>query len=314
LKVALLDRTHPLLAERLAAAGHVCVALHEHGAEELKKELHDVEGVIVRSRRLTGDLLQHAPVLRFIGRLGSGVENIDRSYCTEKDIKLYSSPEGNRDGVGETAVMLLLMLLKHAARANGQVHRGLWSREENRGTDLEGKTVGIIGFGHMGSAFAQRLQGFGTRILAYDKYVKDYAPPHVQETTLEQLQDESDAVSLHLPLTGETRHYINAGFVQRMKKPFWLINTARGPVVDTRAVLDGLDDGKILGAGLDVLEFERPDLSGLDPAQDPGTLSRLLADDRVVLTPHIAGVTHDGARKMAEVLADKILKDFPHGR
>lgn len=313
MKVALLDKTHPLLAEKLSAAGHECVALFAHEGEELRKELRHVQGIVVRSRALTSDLLDGSTALRFVGRLGAGLESIDRDHCRRKGIALYSSPEGNRDGVGETAIMLLLMLLKHAARANDQVHRGLWLREENRGSDLEGMTVGIIGFGHMGSAFAQRLQGFGTRILAHDKYLKNYAPAYVDEVRLEQLQDESDAISLHLPLTTETRHYVNGAFIRRVKKPFRLINTARGPIVDTKAVLDGLDSARIIGAGLDVLEFERPDLSGLDPGQDPETLSRLLAHDRVVLTPHIAGVTHDGARKMAEVLANKILKDHPHG-
>ena len=311
--IAFVDSAHPLLAERLVAAGHSCTALHQLDGTALFSALNAVEGIIVRSRVLNAQLLAAAPKLSFIGRLGSGTENIDRVHCAQRGIAIHTSPEGNRDGVAETAVMLLLMLLKNAARANEQVHRGLWLREENRGTDLEGMTVGIIGFGHMGSAIAQRLQGFGVKVLAHDKYLRNYAPQPVIETTLVRIQDECDAISLHLPLTEETHHFVNAAFFARMRKPFHLINTARGGIVHTAALLDAIDAGKVLGAGLDVLEFERPDLSGLDPIQDPHSLARLLAHDRVVLTPHIAGVTHEGKRKMAAVLADKILRDFPTG-
>ncbi|MBK8615003.1 MAG: hypothetical protein IPN85_16435 [Flavobacteriales bacterium] len=203
--------------------------------------------------------------------------------------------------------MLLLMLLKHAARANEQVHRGLWLREENRGSDLFGKTVGIIGYGHMGAAFAEKLSGFGVRVLAHDKYKQGFGSDRVKEVPLEELQRASDVVSLHLPLNAETQHYANASFLAGFAKPIHLLNTSRGPVVHTAALLDALDKGAVIGAGLDVLEFERPDLSGLDPTIDPHTLKRLFAHDRVVLTPHIAGVTHEGKRKMAEVLATKIL-------
>lgn len=312
MRIAFIDKVDPLLAERLMAAGHVCVALHGLTDEQLTHDLPSIQGIVVRSRELPAKVLDRATQLRFIGRVGSGMENIDRGHCEARGILLFNSPEGNRDGVAETALMLLLMLLKHAARANEQVHNGLWLREENRGSDLEGMTVGIIGFGHMGSAFAQRLQGFGARILAYDKYLSDCAPSFVQEATLERLQDESDVISLHLPLTAETRYFVDAPFIARMQKPFRLINTARGGIVHTAALLDGLDGGKVRGAGLDVLEFERSDLEGLDPSSDPHTLKRLLAHERVVLTPHIAGVTHEGKRKMAEVLAAKILNAFPN--
>lgn len=311
MRIAFIDKVHPLLAERLERAGHECVSLHDHGDAELVRELPAVQGIVVRSRVLGAGLLGHAKELRFIGRVGSGTENIDRAHCDAHGVELFNSPEGNRDGVGETTLLLILMLLKNAAKANEQVHKGLWLREENRGHDLEGRTVGIIGFGHMGSAFAQRLQGFGVRVLAYDKYLRQYAPPHVTETDLDTVQDHSDVISVHLPLTAGTHHFIDASFIERMRRPFHLINTARGAVVHTKALLDGLDTGKVLGAGLDVLEFERPDLDGLDPGSDPHTLKRLFAHSRVVLTPHIAGVTHEGKRKMAEVLAGKILNAFP---
>ncbi|MCC7501580.1 MAG: hypothetical protein IT229_03570 [Flavobacteriales bacterium] len=298
---------HPLLAERLMAAGHSCIDLHTASDAELGQELTDVEGLVVRSRQLGASVLSHAHQLRFVGRVGAGLENIDTAWCKAKGITVYNSPEGHRDGVGELCVMLLLMLLKHAARANEQVHRGLWLREENRGSDLHGKTVGILGYGHMGAAFAEKLSGFGVRVLAHDKYKQDFGNDHVKKVSLEELQLACDVVSLHLPLNAETQHYANAPFLAGFSKPIHLLNTSRGPVVHTAALLDALDKGTVIGAGLDVLEFERPDLSGLDPTMDPHTLKRLLAHDRVVLTPHIAGVTHEGKRKMAEVLATKIL-------
>lgn len=307
MRIAFVDSAHPLLVEKLTMAGHDCSALHQVDDHHLAQALVGYQGIVVRSRTLNADLLRHVPGLKFIGRLGSGLENIDRDFCKQAGIAVFNSPEGNRDGVAETAAMLLLMLLKHAARGNEQAHRGLWLREENRGTDLEGKTVGIIGFGHMGSAFAQRLRGFDVRVLAHDKYLRNFASAAVEECALEQLQDECDAISLHLPLTTETKHFVDAAFIARMRKPFWLINTARGGIVHTSALLDGLDAGKVIGAGLDVLEFEQSDLSGLDLGRDPHTLKRLLAHERVVITPHIAGVTHEGKRKMAEVLAHKII-------
>lgn len=305
--IAFIDSVHPLLAEQLTAAGHSCIDLHTASDADLVQQLSDVEGIVVRSRHLGGSVLSHAPRLRFVGRVGAGLENIDTAWCKAKGITVYNSPEGNRDGVGELGVMLLLMLLKHAARANEQVHRGLWLREENRGIDLHGKTVGIIGYGHMGAAFAEKLSGFGVRVLAYDKYKKGFGSDHLKEASLEELQRACDVVSLHLPLNAETQHYANASFLAGFARPIHLLNTSRGAVVHTAALLDALDKGTVIGAGLDVLEFERPDLSGLDPTMDPHTLKRLLAHDRVVLTPHIAGVTHEGKRKMAEVLASKIL-------
>ncbi len=310
MKIALLDHVHPVLREQLSAAGHVCVEGHYDRLDAL----HDCEGLVVRSGRVDAHLLAFMPRLRFIARAGSGRENIDAAACATRGIRVFSSPEGNRDGVGETTLLLLLMLLKKALPATAATRRGEWPREANRGFELHSRMVGIIGYGHMGSAFAERLQGFGVRILAYDKYKKGYAPAFVEEAHLEHLQDTCDVISLHLPLNAETRHMMDASFIARMAHPFWLINTARGALVDTVALAEGIASEKVLGAGMDVLEQERPDLSGLDPDPGTGVLERLLRSDRVVVTPHIAGVTHEGARKMAEVLATKILHDHPHAR
>jgi D-3-phosphoglycerate dehydrogenase len=312
MRIAFIDSVHPVLAERLTAAGHETTALHHLDDDALGQALADQQGIVVRSRRLSGDLLQHAPVLRFVARVGSGLESIDQAHCRARGILVLNSPEGNRDGVGELCVAQLLALLKHTHRANAQVRRGLWLREENRGTDLHGRTVGIIGFGHMGSAFAEKLTGFGVRILAHDKYRTDLNERGVEACTLDELLAAADVVSLHLPLNPETHHYANADFFARFQRPVWFLNSARGPLVDTAALLDALDRGTVIGAALDVLEFERADLSGLDPSMAPRTLERLLADERVLLTPHIAGVTHEGKLKMATVLADKILDAIAH--
>ncbi|MEZ4757281.1 MAG: NAD(P)-dependent oxidoreductase [Flavobacteriales bacterium] len=310
LHVALVDSVHPLLAERLAQAGHRVTALDHLDDNALADELVSVQGIIVRSRELPADLLRHAASLSFIARVGSGLENIDRSYCEAVGIRVLNSPEGNRDGVGEWCVGHLLMLLKHSHRANAQVHAGLWEREGNRGSDLFGRTVGIIGYGQMGSAFAEKLGGFGVRILAHDKYRSDL-PSMVEAASLRRVQEECEVISLHLPLTDETRHFADAAFFAGLTRPVWFLNSSRGGVVHTAALLDAIDAGRITAAALDVLEYERADLSSLDPTIDPATQRRLLSHDRVILTPHIAGVTHEGKVKMAQVLADKILAAFP---
>lgn len=311
MRIAFIDTVHPVLAERLTAAGHEVELLHRTADDALAQALAGTEGIIVRSRELRSELLRHVVSLRFIGRVGSGLENIDRDWCTAHGVQVFNSPEGNRDGVGELCVAQTLALLKHLHRANAQVHQGLWLREENRGGDLHGRTVGIIGFGHMGSAFAEKLQGFGVRILAHDKYKTGFGGNGVQVATLEDVLAESEVISLHLPLNAETRHYADAAFFGRLSRPIWFLNSSRGPVVDTAALLDALDEGQVIGAALDVLEFERHDLSGLDPAVEPATQRRLLAHERVLLSPHIAGVTHEGKYKMAAVLAAKILAAFP---
>ena len=313
MRIAILEKVHPVLAEKLVAAGHDVEALYMASEQELSKVLGDVQCVVVRSRKLDADLLGKAGALRFVARAGSGLENIDVAFCRKQGIRVFNSPEGNRDGVGETCVMLLLGLMKALVRANGQVHAGLWLREENRGTDLRGKSVGIIGYGQMGSAFAEKLRGFGVRILAYDKYRSGFERAGIKEASLEQVLRSSDVISLHLPLNSETHHYVDRDFFLRLGKPVWFLNTSRGAVVHTAALLDAIDHGRVIAAGLDVLEFEREDLSGIDPTQEPATQQRLFGHPRVLLTPHVAGVTHEGHQGMARILAQKILDAFPNG-
>jgi D-3-phosphoglycerate dehydrogenase / 2-oxoglutarate reductase len=314
-KVLFIDSVHPVLSERLAMAGHTCEQVSELDGEALWEQLHDAEGIVIRGRvMLDAHALGRAPRLRFIARAGAGLENIDQGECARRNIRLYNSPEGNRDAVGEHAIGMLLALMNHLPRADREVRGGKWRRKENTGHELNGCTVGIIGFGRMGSALAEKLLGFGVKILAHDKYLKDYAPDHAQETSLDDLLEHADVISLHLPLTPETDGYADAAFFARCKKPVWFINTARGPLVDTEALLDALDNGRVRGACLDTLEYEQRSLLGLRTDAPQPVLQRLFKHDRVLLSPHIAGITHESYFKLANVLADKILTDIADGK
>lgn len=313
MRIAFLDSVHSILAERLTAAGHECTMVHDKSPTEIDNVLDVTEGIVVRSKKVNADMIDRSVNLKFIGRVGAGLENIDTALCLKKNILVLNSPEGNRDGVGESCVMLLLALMKSLIPANQAVRNGHWPREALRGSDLRGKTVGIIGFGQMGSGFAEKLRGFGVRILGYDKYKSGFSKAGIEECGLEQILRESDVISLHLPLTKETYHYANKDFFLRLGKPVWFINTSRGPVVHTNALLDAIDHHRVFAAGLDVLEFEGAELDGLDPTMDPKTQERLIAHPKVLLTPHIAGVTHEGKFNLADVLATKILNRFPNG-
>lgn len=314
MKVLFIDSVHPVLSERLTMAGHTCEDVSELDGEALQAQLHDAEGLVIRGRVvLDAKTLERAPDLRFIARAGAGMENIDQAECARRGIKLYNSPEGNRDAVGEHAIGMLLALMNHLPRADREVRGGKWRRKANTGHELNGNTVGIIGFGLMGSAFAEKLQGFAVKVLAYDKYLKDYAPDNVQEASLDDLFTHCDVISLHLPLAAETDRYADAAFFARCKKPIWFINTARGPLVDTEALLDALDNGRVRGACLDTLEFEERSLLGLRTDAPRHVLQRLFKDDRLMLSPHIAGITHESYFKLANVLADKILNDVADG-
>lgn len=312
LTIGILDPSHPALAEKLARAGHEVLDRSLMDAHQWADALPRMQALVVRSSRVDATMLGSMPALRLVGRVGSGLENIDTARCRALGIHVANSPEGNRDGVGEACVMLLLALMKALVRANAQVKAGIWAREANRGTELRGKRVGIIGYGHMGSAFADKLRGFGVSVLAHDKYRSGFDRAGVLECSLEHLMRESDVISLHLPLNASTRHYADRAFFESLAKPVWFINTSRGGVVHTSALLDALDEGRVIAAGLDVLEHERPDLAGLEHTYQPETLRRLLTHERVIITPHVAGVTHEGARRMAEVLADKLIAAATH--
>lgn len=312
MRVAFLETVHPRLEERLTAAGFRCEAAYTtQRSEILAGAWAHAEGIVIRSRFLVDrELLEHLPRLRFIARSGSGLENIDCVTAAERGISVFNSPEGNRVAVGEHAVGMLLSLLHKLHAADRSVRDGHWLREAHRGSELAGRTVGIVGLGQMGSAFAQRLQGFECRVIAYDKYRT--RPEHNQHATLVDeatLMRESDVISLHLPLTAETDHLVNAAWLQRLRRAPILINTSRGPIASTPDIATALKAGWISGAALDVLEEEGRDLLGLTNRSP--ALADLAADSRVILTPHVAGWTQESHFKLSDVLADKVLAAFP---
>lgn len=317
-RILISDRTHPVLEERLRQAGYDVSVEPDHDYRSLVAAAQGCAALVVRSKvNIDRAFIDAVPSLRCIGRVGAGMETIDTAYAESRGIRCLNSPEGNRDAVGEHTVGLLLALLDNIARADAQVRQGLWQREANRGLELGSLTVGIIGFGNMGRAFARRLGGFGCRVIYYDKYLIDPISPigpispinpisAPTRVSLEQLQAEADVVSFHVPLTDETRHYLSPAFVDAMAKPFFLLNTSRGAVVDTEALADALDSGRIRGAALDVLEYENMQSDSL--GQVPTSVRRLMQSDRTVLTPHVAGWTVESKYKLAAVLADKIIE------
>jgi len=308
MKIALLDDVHDLFRFCFEGQGWKVDLLSDSSRSALKETISEYDGIILRSRiKMDEDLLQHANSLKFIGRPGAGLENIDLDYCESKGIKVFRSPEGNRDALAEHALGMLLMLFNNLKKADSEVREGLWRREENRGHELMGKTVGIIGYGYMGEAFAQRLSGFGVKLMAYDKYKSDFGNDMVDEVSLEELKMESDVISLHVPLTEETRGMINADFLSGLSRSVYLLNTARGPVVNTADLVDALQSGKVKGSCLDVLEQESTSFEKVDQLSD--SMRELLASDKVILSPHIAGWTHEAKQKMAEFLVEKILAD-----
>lgn len=309
--VLFLDTVHPVLEQRLAAAGHACVHAYTQTGPALAPMLARAEGLVIRSRIPVDEaLLAQAPGLKFIARAGSGMENIDTAACRKRGILLFNSPEGNRTAVAEHAVGMLLALLNRLKKADLEVRSGIRLRAENRGTELEGKTIGIIGLGQMGSAFAERLRGFGCRILGYDKYRHRAEMPGVIECSFYDICREADIVSFHVPQAPDTLRYFDARFVARMAKPFYLINTARGSVVCSQTLLSGLQSGKILGACLDVLENEAPSFEALHSGSEDPVWAALSASEKVLFSPHIAGWTHESHFKLSDVLADKILGGF----
>jgi D-3-phosphoglycerate dehydrogenase len=279
--------------------------------EQFGKRLVATTGLL-RVVKITFDkeLIDKASKLKFIGRVGAGMENIDVEYAESKGIKCFNAPEGNRDAVGEHAVAMLLNLFNNLCRANMQVKNGIWKREDNRGTEIGGKTIGIIGYGNTGSAFARKICGFSAQILSYDKYKTNYEDGFTEETSLEKIFEETDILSLHVPLTEETTYMVNEQFLNKFKKNIYLINTARGKVVKTDDLARAMQNGKVLGAALDVLEYEKTSFEKLHFGDMPESMEYLIDSDSVILSPHIAGWTFESDYKLAKVLADKIVEAF----
>lgn len=307
-RVLVTDKTHPILCEKLQAAGYHCDVQADLSYNELLEVINNYDALVVRSKvEIDRNFLDNTHSLKCIGRVGAGMETIDVDYAEQKGIKCLNSPEGNRDAVGEHALGMLLTLFNNMLRANNEIRSGLWKREANRGLEIKGKTIGIIGFGNMGSSFAKRLRGFECNIISYDKYKKNYAPDYVEEVSLEELFNRADVVSFHVPLTDETHYMADAAFFNSFAKPIYLINTARGAVVKTVDLVSGMQSGKVLGVALDVIEYENMSKDGLDLETLSADFKYLLQADNAVLTPHIGGWTVESKYKLADVLADKII-------
>lgn len=307
MKILQLDSNHPLLTERLTAAGFVVEDDFQSGYDGVLSKISAYDGIILRSRiPIDAHFIQNSR-LQFIARVGAGMENIDQAVAEEKGIALINAPEGNRDAVAEHVVAMLLLLMNRLKIASAQVQQGIWLREENRSEELMGKTVGLIGYGNMGKATARRLSGFGVKVIFHD-IVEGLSDDFAQQVPLAELQQEADVLSLHIPLTPATHYLVDEKFIDRMAKPFYLVNTARGKNVDTAAVLAALKSGKIKAAALDVLEFEKSSFENLE--MQPAVVQELLGMENVLITPHIAGWSHQSKVKMAEVIAEKIIARF----
>ena len=308
MKALLLDYTHPLLEEGLIAGGLELARAFEEPLEQLTERHADAEVIIIRYRlKVTKDFLHSFPRLKVIGRLGAGLENIDVEEAARKQIVCLRVPEGNARAVAEHALGMLLGLLNHLPRVQREIKEGKWLRESNKGGELQALKVGVIGCGVMGGTFASLLDAMGVTVLAYDKYKAGYAEGGVQECSLQELYTEADVISVHLPLTAETRDYANADFFHAFKKPIHFINTARGPILNTADLVTALDSGKVLSAGLDVLEYEKSSFTSLFEGPPPPALTALLERENVLLSPHIAGWTKESFEKMGAGLAQKVL-------
>jgi D-3-phosphoglycerate dehydrogenase len=302
--ILIVDDIHPIFMEQAEVLGYHCDYQPAIKPEQAFEIISKYEGLVIRSKFLVDKkILDLAKNLRFICRAGAGMDNIDEDYANEKGIKLINAPEGNMDAVGEHAVGLLLNLMNNINNADAEIRAGVWQREANRGYELKGKTVGIIGYGFMGHSFAQKLSGFGVNVIAYDKYKTGFSDQYAREVSMEEIVKHVDIISFHIPLTAETKGLVNDEYLFHFKKPVFLINTSRGKVVQTKAVLKAIKQGKILGAGLDVLEVEKfPALA------EQEWFEELRQSDKVILTPHVAGWTFDSYRKISEVMAQKLSK------
>lgn len=295
------------MIETLRKNGFVCDEDYTSPKQEVQSKLHHYHGVVIRSRFVIDrEFIDAGKQLKVIGRAGAGMENINVSYAASKGITCVHAPEGNRVAVAEHALGMLLALMNNFRRADNEVRNATWKREANRGTELTGKTVAIIGFGNTGSAFAKVLQGFDVKILAYDKYKANFGSDSVKESNYEEIFCNADVISFHVPLSVETKGMVNEKFLSSFTKPIWLLNTSRGPIVDTTSLVSAIEQNKIIGAGLDVLEYESISFENLTADQLPEAFQKLRASDRVILSPHVAGWTHESHVKIAQTLADKI--------
>ncbi len=309
-KILHLDQNHPLLIEQLEQAGFKNNEDYTSSKEEVEKIIGNYDGIVIRSRfKVDKTFIDAAQNLKFIARVGAGLESIDIPYAEKKGIRLIAAPEGNKNAVGEHALGMLLSLFNKLNSSDSSIKSGRWEREMHRGVELDGKTVGIIGYGNMGKAFAKKLKGFNCTVFCYD--IKEgVGNKNATQVSLKTLQEMADVVSLHTPWTPLTDKMVNEAFISEFKKPFWFLNTARGKSVVTKDLVKALNDGRILGAGLDVLEYEKLSFESLFTSEMPSEFEELLKMDNVILSPHVAGWTLESKIKLAQTIVEKILKHF----
>ena len=310
MKILHLDSNHPLLIEQLTDLGHTNHEDYNSSKKAVEAKIHLYDGLIIRSRfRIDGGFLDKATKLKFIGRVGAGLENIDTDYAYAMGVHLISAPEGNQNAVGEHALGMLLSLFNKLTISDREVRNGIWQRESNRGNELDGKTIGIIGYGHMGKAFSKKLQGFDVDVLCYD-IKANVGDENSRQVPLEVLQEKAHILSLHVPQTAATINMVNTDFISSFKHPFWLLNTARGNCVVTSDLVKALKSKKIRGAALDVMEYEKSSFETIFSNKTPLAFSSLLKADNVIFSPHIAGWTIESHRKLAQTIVDKIKFQF----
>ncbi len=312
MKILHLDNNHPLLQDQLLKAGFINEEDYTSTKKEVEEKIKDYDGIVIRSRfNIDKSFLDAATNLKFIARVGAGLESIDLDYAAEKGVELFSAPEGNRNAVAEHTLGMILGLFNKLNVANQQVKNGQWFREENRGIELDGLTVGLIGYGNMGKAFAKKLRGFNVEVICYD-IKEDVDDSNAEQVSLEELFEKTDVLSLHTPWTPLTNKMIDADFISKFKKPFWLMNTARGKSVVTKDLVTAIKSKQILGAGLDVLEYEKLSFEELFSEKNtmPEEFKELLTLENVILTPHVAGWTVQSKEKLAQTIVDKIVAKF----
>ena len=308
MKILQLDKNHPLISEQLSAKGFVVDEDHTSNYDEVLQKIENYDGIIIRSRiPLDKNFLEKSSHLKFIARVGAGMENIDVEVAQKLNIELFNSPEGNRDSVAEHVLGMLLILMNRLFIASNEVKNGIWKREENRGDELLGKTFGIIGYGNMGKAVAKRLSGFGCNVIFHD-ILPNLSDEFATQVSLEELKNQADILSLHIPITEKTYHLIDAEFISGMQKNFYFVNTARGKNVKTKDLVEAIKSGKVKAAALDVLEYEKSSFENLEAENED--LQFLLHSEKAIVTPHIAGWTTQSKEKLAQFIVDKILLKY----
>jgi D-3-phosphoglycerate dehydrogenase len=307
IKILHIDSNHPLLWEQLQEAGFLNFEDFKSSKEEVEAKIHEYHGIVIRSRfKIDKTFLDKATHLQFIARVGAGLESIDCAYAMSKNISLIAAPEGNRNAVAEHSLGMILSLFNKLNQADSEIRSGHWNRESNRGYELDGRTVGIIGYGNMGKSFAKKLRGFDVEVLCYD-IQENVGDANAKQVSLAELQQKADILSLHIPWTPETNKMVDNAFIDAFAKPFWIINTSRGKNIVTADLVSALQSGKILGAGLDVLEYEKLSFETLfNDKNTPEAFQYLLAAKNVILSPHIAGWTFESHERLAQVIVDKI--------